>query len=226
MNKKSVLWIILDLIFLVVFNVCFFVIGGTDHPASVWISYACIHLAYILLIITPFLVRSGTSKAVFGFALTSISSAYFLLEFIVGIVFILVRSESYKTALVVQVIIAGIYAIMLVSHMIANETTADSEAEHEYDLIFVKTCSSKLKGIVDGISDKPLRKKVERAYDAVHSSPVKSNNSVRPLEQQIDSLIDGLSSDISFGNSEAAGNKADRIVSLADERTRQLKLSN
>ena len=34
MNKKRTLWILLDLVFLIVFNVVFFVAGGTDHPAS------------------------------------------------------------------------------------------------------------------------------------------------------------------------------------------------
>ena len=46
MKKKIALWIILDLIFLIVFNTVFFVAGGADHPASVWISYGFIHFAY------------------------------------------------------------------------------------------------------------------------------------------------------------------------------------
>ena len=39
MKKKKFLWIILDLIFLVIFNMVFFVISGIVHPTSVWISY-------------------------------------------------------------------------------------------------------------------------------------------------------------------------------------------
>ena len=118
--------LLLDLVFLIVFNVVFFVAGGTDHPASVWISYGFIHLAYIMLLITPFLIRKSTNTAVLGFPLYSISSAYFIVAFIVGLIFIFTHPESYKAALIVQVIIAGIYAVMLISHMIANESTGNA----------------------------------------------------------------------------------------------------
>jgi hypothetical protein len=226
MNKKSLLWIILDLIFLIVFNVVFFVAGGMSHPASVWIAYAFIHIAYILLLITPFLIREGSSKAIFGASLYSISSAYFLLEFIVGIVFIFLKSDSYKASLIVQVVLAGLYGVLLVSHMIANETTADSVAEHEHELVYVKTCSGKLKGVLDSVSDKALRKKVERAYDVLHGSPVKSNHTVSALEQQVDSLIDELREAVDSGNNDSAAELSDRIVRVAEDRNRQLKSQN
>ena len=102
MNKKGVLWILLDSVFFIVFNVIFFAIIGTDHGAAGWISYVLIMLAYILLIVTPYLVRNSKSKAVFGFSLYVIGSVYFLVELIVGIVFILVTSTSFKVVLLVQ----------------------------------------------------------------------------------------------------------------------------
>ena len=226
MTKKNVLWILLDLVFLVIFNVVFFVLGGSAHPASVWISYAFIHLAYLLMLLTPFLVKKSTSRAVFGFALYSVSSAYFLVEFVIGLIFILFSPDSYKAALVVQLILAGIYAIILISNMIANESTAESEQRHQSELVYVKTCSAKLKGAVDKISDKSIRRKVERAYDVIHGSQVKSSAAVIPLERQIDNLIDSLVTDVNIGNFDSAVNKAERIVSLAEERNRQLRISN
>ena len=130
MNKKRTLWILLDLVFLIVFNVVFFVAGGTEHSASVWISYGFIHFAYIMLLITPFLIRKSTNTAVLGFPLYSISSAYFIVVFVVGLIFIFTHPDSYKAALIVQVIIAGIYAVMLISHMIANENIANNIERH------------------------------------------------------------------------------------------------
>lgn len=156
MNKKNFLWIILDLIFLVIFNVVFFVISGTEHPVSVWISYGFIHLAYITLLITPKLIRKSSSSSVFGFSLYSISSTYFLVEFIIGVIFIFAKPESYKVSLVVQIITLGIYAAMLISHMIANEYTADNIERHELELQYVKNCSAQLKGIMNQVTDKNL----------------------------------------------------------------------
>ena len=190
MNKKNFLWVILDLIFLVIFNVVFFVISGTEHPASVWISYGFIHLAYIMLLITPKLIRKSSSSSVFGFSLYSISSTYFLVEFIIGVIFIFAKPESYKVSLVVQIITFGIYAAMLISHMIANEYTADNIERHELELQYVKNCSAQLKGIMNQVEDKNIKKKVEKAYDTLHSSPVRSNNTARDYELTVMDLIE------------------------------------
>ena len=224
--KKNVLWILLDLVFLLVFNTVFFVAGGTDHNVSVWISYGFIHLSYLLLIITPFLIRKSSSAAVFGFSLYSISSTYFLLEFIVGVIFCLINMESYKPALIVQVIIAGFYAIMLISHLIANESTADSIEKHEIELKYVKDCSARILHLVDMVSDKKTRKKVEAVYDMIHGSPVKSNNSVRQIELDVIDQIDLLEAAVDSEDSDRITAVCKKITRLADERNRQLKYNN
>lgn len=223
MNKKNILWILLDLVFLVVFNVVFFVAGGTQHPASVWISYGFIHFAYIMLLVTPFLVRKSSSAAVFGLSLYSISSTYFFVAFITGIVFIVMHPETYKASLLVQVVIAGIYAIMLLSNMIANEHTADSIERHEVELQYVKQSSAMLKGIMEMTDDKTLKKKIEKAYDLLHSSQVKSSSSVRDYEVTVMDLIEVLEGNVSRNDVVAANTTLEKIMKNANERNRRLK---
>lgn len=226
MNKKNILWIILNLVFLVIFNVVFFVIGGTEYPVSVWISYGFMHLAYIMLLITPKLIRKSSSSSVFGFSLYSISSTYFLVEFIIGVIFIFAKFESYKGSLIVQIIIGGIYGVMLVSHMIANEYTADSIEQHEKELQYVNECSARLKGIIDQVEDKNIKKKIEKAYDTLRSSQVKSNNAVRDYELKVIDLIDALEQNINRNDLVTASATLDKILKNADERNRRVRLYN
>lgn len=223
MNKKNALWILLDLIFLIVFNVVFFVLTGTEHSATVWISYGFIHFAYLMLLITPFLIRKSSSTAVFGFSLYSISSTYFLIVFIMGIIFIVVNPDSYKVCLVTHVIVAGLYAVSLLSNLIANEHTADSIEQHEMELKYVKESSSKLKSILDRTSDRKMKKLVEKAYDTVHSSPVKSNSSVMDLELDVMELIDTLNNMINNADEERVKSLINKIINQAEERNRRLK---
>lgn len=226
MNKKNVLWLLLDLVFLVIFNVVFFVLGGTEHPASVWISYGFIHFSYIMLMITPKLIRKSSSSAVFGFSLYSISSAYFLIAFIVGVIFVFVRSESYKVSLVSQVIIAGLYLIMLISHMIANEHTADSIERHEMELQYVKESSAKIKGIMGSVEDRKLKKQIEKAYDLIHGSQTKSNNAARDYELTVMDLLEVLEQNIKRNDLVAASTTLDKIIKNAEERNRRVHLGN
>ena len=225
MRKKSVLWILLDLIFLAVFNTVFFVAGGTDHTASVWISYGFIHFSYLMVLVTPFLIRKCSSAAVFGFSLYSISSNYFLIEFVVGLVFIFRKSESYKAALIVQVIMAGVYAVLLLSHLIANEHTADSVERHEEEAAYIQTAASRVKVLVGKAGDKKANREMEKAYDMLHSSPSKTTATVRSVESDVMNKIAELEGAVSDQDTAAMITIAGEIVALMEERNRKIRLS-
>ena len=226
MNKKTILWIILDLIFLAVFNTVFFVLTGLQHPASVWISYGFIHFAYLMVIVTPFLIRKSSSAAVFGFSLYSISSTYFLVEFVTGLIFVILKSDSYKVSLIVQIIIAGIYGVLLISHLIANESTADSVEKHEDEVAYIKTAASRVKALVGKAKDKKANKEIERAYDLLHSSPTKSALTARYLESAVMSQISDLEDAVQSGETDLIIATAGEIISTMEERNRKLRLSN
>lgn len=226
MNKKTILWIILDLIFLAVFNTVFFVMTGLQHPASVWVSYGFIHFAYLMVIVTPFLIRKSSSAAVFGFSLYSISSTYFLIEFVTGLVFVILKSDSYKVALVVQIIIAGIYGVLLISHLIANESTANSVEKHEDEVAYIKTAASRVKALVGKSKDKKANKEIEKAYDLLHSSPTKSISTVRYLESAVMNQISDLEDAVQSGETDLIIATAGEIISTMEERNRKLRLSN
>lgn len=226
MNKKSILYVLLDLVFLAVFNTVFFVIGGTEHPASVWISYGFIHFSYLMILVTPFLIRKSSSAAIFGFSLYSVSAAYFFVEFIVGLVFIFIDSESYKASLVVQIIIAGIYAVMLISNLIANEYTADSVEKHEDEVAYIKNAASRIKMLIGKTSDKKANKEIEKAYDLLHSSPSRSVATVKLLEEEIENKVSELEDVVASNNTTAIINVSGEIISLTEERNRKIRISN
>ena len=194
MNKKSVLFMLLDSIFIIVFNTVFFTVGGVEHPASVWISYGFIHFSYLMILIVPFLIRKNSNAAVFGFSLYSVSAVYFFVEFLVGLIFILIGSSSFKASLVVQIIIAGIYAVMLIANLIANEYTADKTERHEEEVAYIKDAASKVKLLIGKSKDKKANKEIEKTYDLLHSSPTKSMDSVKRIEMSIIDKIASLKS--------------------------------
>jgi hypothetical protein len=226
MKKVNVLWIILDLIFLVIFNVMFFIIGGFEHNASVWLSYAFIHFAYFMLLLTPLFIRKNKFPTVLGFPLYSISTIYFFVEFVVGIVFILIAPESINIALLVQLCIAGLYGIVLIANMIANEHTVEAVEKRQKEISYIKDASIKMKKLLDFVTDKELKKKVEKIYDEISSSPIKSHPDLELRESQIFNSIGELESEISAGNNENIIIISDKLLALIKERNIELKASN
>lgn len=226
MNKKTVLQILLDLVFVIVFNVVFFLSAGTEHPASVWISYGFIHFSYLMILLTPFLTRKSSSSAVFGFSIYTISSVYFFIEFIVGLVFIFLRQEEINVALIVQIIIAGIYAIMLISNLIANENTADSIEKHENEVGYIKTTASRVKALMGSSSDKKANKEIEKLYDLIHSSPTKSHSTVKNLEIQALNKVSDLEQAVDINDINLIIAISGEIADLYEQRNRKLRLIN
>ena len=223
MNKKSVLYVLLDAVFVIIFNTVFFVVGGMDHPASVWLSYGFIHFSYGMVLVTALLIRKSSSAAVFGFSLYSVSTAYFTIEFIVGIIFILLRSDSIKAALVVQIIIAGVYAVLLLSNMIANEHTGDAVQRKEAEVAYIKTAAARVQSLRGKSADKQVEKALERLYDAIHASPTRSTPGVQPLEQDILRKISLMNGAIQAGQADKIQALCSETLALVEDRNRQLR---
>ena len=223
MKKEHILWTILNTIFLVAFNVFFFTLRGTENELSVWISYFFIHFAYLMILLTPHIVRKGKSQAVFGFSIYYVSTIYFIIEFLAGIIFILIASESPVVAMLVQLSFALLYSIILVSLLIANERTAEAEEKRKPQIDFIKTTSAKLKGLLDEIKDKETRKKVEQVYDLIYSSPVKTHPELEELETSIIEMVTDLEKKTFSDNKEGIITIANSLTAKINERNRLLK---
>ena len=107
--------------------------------------------------------------------------------------------------------------------MLANENTAESIERHEVELQYVKRSSAMLKGIMDMTDNKTLKKNIEKAYDLLHSSQVKSDNSVYDYEVMVMDLIETLENNVSKNDDEAANAVLEKIIKNANERNRRLR---
>jgi len=223
MRKEAVLRMILKSIFLVVFNALFFTLGGTDHNATVWISYGFIHFAYFMLLLTPKLASTGHSAPVFKVPIYIMSTAYFFVELIIGSLFIVIASEGYTIPFLVQFCIAGIYGAILMVYLIADEWTGTAEKERGTQIAFIKDASLNIKGLLEKVSDKEAKKRLERVYDALYSSPVKSHPDLETEENNILQSIRELADAVSIGNNDTIIALADTLEVAVNDRNKRLE---
>ena len=259
MEKTNKYWSTLDIILfivLIIFNVFFFSLGAYSIPA--WISYIFFHIAYIIVFITPFVIKKRKNPPVFGFALFSTMSViYFFLTLAASLIFIIASIEndnvtqmaqyiqrylppyyaligslavsilkSVTTALVVHLSIAGIYFILLIINVIANEHTAKALEIRREQIDYIKIASAKLKLLLDKVNDKETKRKVESVYDAVYSSPVKSHFELIDIETRILQNINMLEVEISVNNKNNIVLLSDKLLTDVNERNISLKMFN
>lgn len=212
--------------FLLIFNTFFFVLGGRQHDTPVWISYAFVHFSYVALIVAPYLVPKGRSSAVFGLTMGAVASGYFVFEFIVGSTFILVSPKRYEGPFLTQLLLAGLFVVVLAWTAAANEGTRAAEDSGRIETAYLKAAMSEVASMIPGIPDRETRRRVEGVLDAIASSPVKSHQSLSDLEARILAAIDAMGAMAASSNRQGVIVQADALIGMLSERQRQLKLLN
>jgi len=219
--KNKILWVTLKILFIIIFNVFFFMIGGTEHVTSVWISYGFIHFSYLSLIFTQILIKEKNNVA-FGLPLYLISTIYFLLNLIIGIIFILLQPDSNKIVFLTLFFFAIIYFIFIVISMLVNEDTKNKNDSQKKEIEFIKGTSTRLKILLSDCSDNSLNKKIEKAFELIQSSPSKSDLSVSNIEEGIIKGISNLEEILDEDSTDKTLEIVDNIIKLTMKRNASL----
>jgi hypothetical protein len=221
--KKNYLTITLYLLFPMIFNILFFLLGGLPSKLSVWVSYLFIHFAYLLWITSSYLTPKTQSKSLFGSTLSLVSSIHFFITFIIGMIFILNVPESYKTNGTIHLIITGVYLVLFVLIMISNENTAAQEETLEQGLKYIKDGSRILQELKLLTSDIKVQNQIQSIYDILHSSPIKTTEEARVSEEIVLELIANLKKKIKTQSLEETTQNLNKIMEHVNERNRILK---
>ena len=227
MKRINWYWLILNSIFFIVFNVFFFTLKPTPNKYnSAWIPYGFINFAYILLLATPLFVRKGKFSADYGRPLFLISSLHFLAVLIIGSIFIGTNNNTSTSSWLTHIGLSGAFTLWFIANLIANEHTVNSIERHGQELLYVKITSSQLKRIMNLISDSKARKNIEKLYDYIHSSPIKSSPNALGIEREIKCEIDNLFNSIHLADNISIAEITNKILQMAMERNRLLGLLN
>ena len=219
MAKKNILTIILDSVFIIAFNILFFLNGGTQHVAAVWIAYGFLHFAYLMILVTPLISSRGSTAVLSKTTTYTISLFYFVVEIIFAIVTFATKTEHIKLVISIETIITALYVIVLVINLLADDSIENKQKRHESENDFIKAISNQLKYIETLISDKTAKTKIESLYYLAHSSPSKSDDSLKFYENEIVRNISILEE---FVNK----NEINQVISISGEIERLLNKRN
>lgn len=221
--KKSILFTVLDLIFLAVFNVFFFTVVGYKNAASIWVAYGFIHFAYIAMLLTPLFFNRKVDVRLFGISLLTISFIYFAAELALDSLLIFLGVLAVLPVVLLNIVVSAVYFIMIISAVLATDSISEHSERHAAERKYVKDVSDKLLVIQTMTEDKDLSKKIGKAYGIISTSPARSDRSVWETETEISRKTEMLRAEVSGGNTENAVRTLDAIISLAKQRNIMLK---
>lgn len=215
--RKDIPHIIVYLVFIIVFNVVFFLFKPEETHAGIWISYTFIHLAYIAVVITQVLDKKN-KEVTLNLSSYLISLIYFIIEFIIGVAFIIINPAEYKLSIALQLALAGIYVVVLIANLIVNKNITNSIESTERARDYVKGVTSIINAILCNKYDERVLKKLRNLYDVVHSSPIRTNSNAAIIELEIEDRVRNLENIISLMGINEQIFEIDSLINLANKR--------
>lgn len=225
--KQLTLFILLGSIFLIVFNVCFFLLTNQTNLFpdgridTVWVNYGCIHAAYILLLLTPLLLPRDARKDV-EMPVFTLTLSFWWFELILSSVLIFYAIPLVYN-IIIQVICWGGALTRLFILMLVNNDTAEKQQRHANELLYVKTGEGLLKTMLNSIDDKSTYRQVEKVYDFIRTSPLKSTAEMQSIELQILQRIQVLTTTTDGTD---IAKLCGEIMKLAQQRNLKLLINN
>lgn len=203
---------------ILIFNLLFFVIGGSDHNAAVWVAYAAIHVAYIIGVATPYLVKKDKNQMVNTMPLVSVVTANLALHLLVGTIIILVNPNNPTATIVTELILLIIFLAVFLVIMRVNADTTSSATRQAEEVFFIRDLSSTVKVLIGRrYMGGKLDRRLERLYDTLFSSPTRSSEAAKPLERELRIKIAELESAVMDEQADEAERFIDEAMLLIDK---------
>lgn len=224
MTKKKAIGIFIQSIFLIFFNIIFFMNLSFKHSTSGWICYAFLFFSYLMVIFTPFFdSKEYTSKISSYF----ISSLFFLSEIIFCIIFgKFSQLLSIKLIITIQLILTMIFLIVFSTNILTNESIKNKKTQHDVDNNFIKVISSKARYIESIITYPKLKSQMSNLYFTLHSSPTKSCTEANIYEKKILDLIQLLETTVEQDDEKEISTYILEIEKLINKRNIILKTNH
>ena len=194
--KKNIFKVLVGLIFLIAFNLLFFLLGGTERSVTEWISYGFVHFAYLCILSIPFFCKKRNGSAVLNASLYLRALIYFIIELIFGIVFIAFNPENILWPSIIQGVVAAVFLVMQLMSLAANEVTDESLERQRKEKICIQDLASSLREAMLNSQDTENRKKLRGVYEEISNASIGSCPEAEDLELQLAANIKFLCANV------------------------------
>lgn len=183
MKNNKILFGIIGIIALILVNVVVFV-SVKDFTTARWINIGCLNLSVMVTLF--FSIMFGKTEYKFmNYSRLPIVGSYSTITFIISTLFIICNLKNITITIVTQVILLGLFIIILASNTIANNSAETSLNEDKRKYNKVNDMCSRLDMILKTVTNKEVYKKIEKAYDDVKSSKVNINEDTTQVDNDI-----------------------------------------
>lgn len=223
--KANILKVIIGLIFLIGFNVMFFLLGGTERSTSEWVCYGFIHASYLCILSTPLLCNAGKGETVLSAGLYLRALAYFFTEFVVGVGFLLYNPESATWPAIIQGVLLMLFLILQLMSVLANDSTKASLAKQRQERVYIRSLTENVKEAMRQVNDINLRKQMANCYESLNSCSLESFPEAIDAELELENAVNTLCSLVEQGETSQLEQQIQKVQLAIRNRNRAIRMA-
>lgn len=174
----------------------------------------------------PIISSKGEASYYLSSTLYVQSIAYFLLELVVGIVFIILRLESYIWPVVIQTILWFLFAIVFLGNVWANHATAQSLEKRKADINAYRNMHMNLKRLATMTKNPSFSRDIIHLCDNLETGASRQTSESQGVDADIEASITHLRKAILEGEDARIAQLISQLGALIEERKAILKYSH
>ncbi len=216
MKNNKVLYGIIGIVALAIVNVVVF-LSLKEYTTARWINIAGLNLS-IIVFWAAGIITGDKSEKFLGYARFPIVAVYSVLTFIISALFILINVKSVTLSVIVQVILLGLFAIVMCTNTMANNASKNITNIDKANYNKVTDMAKRIELIMQSVDDREVYKKIEKAYDSVKNANVTLQEDSTQIDNDIMQAIGVLEVAVQSKNYDMAEEQVSKINNLIARR--------
>ncbi|MBR2615160.1 MAG: hypothetical protein IKC69_00580 [Clostridia bacterium] len=227
-SKKQNMFLIIEALGFLAYNVILFILTGFEHSAVFWLSWSftcisCIALAAVMLLLGQkgMLMRDW----LFGFPIVKHSTFYIIAQLVLSTIFIIFEYDlTWEWPFVVQFFLLIIYLVFAISCFLAKETIEGIKQKNVERTMNIKLLRANAESLAASCEDPALKAELSRFAENVRYSDPTSCDALQSLEAELARLVFACKEKVAAGEYAEASAICREAGRLLDERNQKCKL--
>ena len=216
MKNNKVLYGIIGIVALAIVNVVVF-LSLKEYTTARWINIAGLNLS-IIVFWGAGIITGDKSEKFLGYARFPIVAVYSVLTFIISALFILINVKSVTLSVIVQVILLGLFAIVMCTNTMANNASRNITNTDKANYNKINDMAKRIELIMQSVDDREVYKKIEKAYDSVKNANVTLQEDSTQIDNDIMQAIGVLEVAVQSKNYDMTEEQVSKINNLIARR--------
>ena len=212
------------LVVMAAFNAAVFLLPFKHH-GGFWVGFTFINLALAVTACVGFysLRREGLKSKFYGASLVYVAWDYLAIQFVVGIIEMIIGDRLWKYALVLNIIILAAALIGLIQAELAKSEVEKIDQKIGEKVFFIKSLQGDFENLTALAQEAALKKSLAELAETVRFSDPISSPQLAAVENKIETAAAQLAGTVNTDD-HAAQSLVNQLNQLFAERNRECKL--